>query len=193
MDYLDAMREARDKELSLWTMKYNAEDDTWRYYRNNWLIDCKNAKELDSEIEHLNALRDRAAMKAAYEAAQQVHWSNPLATLDKPRDLKWIDCPASEPATVRYIDKIVVDDPLQCARAEALAWFNRVIQEDKKLADAVVKDAGLYGMGMAKTVCTGDGVALMSIAHPEPCGLFPEKDETQAERIARITREMCGG
>ena len=68
------------------------------------------------------------------------------AALAEPRDLKWVDEPASAPASVRYIDKITV----------------------------------------------GDGAPLMSVSHP-PCAMFPEKEESERDRIARVTREMCGG
>ena len=40
---------------------------------------------------------------------------------------------------------------------------------------------------------TNNAPSNLEIAHPEPCALFSEKEETQAERIARVTREMCGG
>ena len=92
--------------------------------------------------------------------------------------------------------RYVVDDPFEkdaaFDREEAVAWFNAIFQTNEKIADAVVKDAGLYGVGMTKIACAGAGVALMSISHP-PCAMFPEEEETQAERIARVTREMCGG
>ena len=164
MDYLDAMIEAYVKALD----------------------DGVNANKSLYETR-------RIAMKAAYDAAQQVHWGNPLVRLGKPRDLKWTDCPASEPATVRYIDKIV-DDPLEkdaaFDREEAVAWFNAIFQTNEKIADAVVKDAGLYGVGMTKTVCAGDGVALMSISHPDHALCSPRRKKPRRSGLLEL-RERC--
>lgn len=192
MDYLDEMIKAGQDEEALWKMAA-WDGEVHEIRRGPEVIERFTQTELSHiRYDRFYRLRNRAAMKAAYEAAQQVHWGNPLATLDKPRDLKWTDCPASEPATVRY----VVDDPFEkdaaFNREEAVAWFNAIFQTNEKIADAVVKDAGLYGVGMTKIACAGAGIALMSISHP-PCAMFPEEEETQAERIARVTREMCGG
>ena len=75
--------------------------------------------------------RRREAMLAAYNVVQTAHWGNPLVKLSKPRDLKWTDCPASEPATVRYIDKLVVGDGV------ALTSIAHPISPEQKKQDAM--------------------------------------------------------
>ena len=115
--------------------------------------------------------RRREAMLAAYNVVQTAHWGNPLAKLGNPKS--WGDMSEAE---------------------KMAAWeeaFTKRTGSPALAAAEYRKALEVQRGGYREQV--GDGVALMSIAHPEPCAMFPEEEETQAERIARITREMCGG
>jgi len=77
MDYIDAMVEAREKELSLWMFKYGVNRDAWEYYRDGVLMETKTDSEflddhrMQGEIDHFNKLRDRAAMNAVFVVVEK--------------------------------------------------------------------------------------------------------------------------
>lgn len=126
MDYLDAMIEARDKELSLWIFKYNVNLDSWEYYRDGVLIEriaAIDVKSYDLCEKHLSELRDRAVMEAAYKAAHE-HLAKERKSSDNlilaskmlanypnlPRNIKWVktgDNLKMEP--IQHITKISVE------------------------------------------------------------------------------------
>ena len=194
MDYLDAMREARDKELSLWSYKYSVNEDCFVVYREQ---EIKAKVEGERVIDgNFSVLRDRAAMKAAYDAAQQMHYGNPLARLQEVgRGLRG----AGEIGSA-VINEYETWSHNHCGNSVfglapvpemgAPCIKQRVHNEDTRMMHVV--NAADYGLCSETNWAEifSLGVSLTSVAHPTP-----EKTERELliERIAEATKLASGG
>ena len=197
-DYLDEMLEAANTEGKLWRLEGN--HVYYEAFRDGKSVSQSFSREV------LFRLSDRAKMKAAYEAAKshfhmrylraetacvtnraEAVWESLFGVAHMPQSH---ELNADEIAGhTHYIGNYVYNDPASCTptseesrkiiekySAQALGLQNLVSAEDWNK---------IFGFPKAE-----DGVALTSVAHP-PCEMFPE--ESERDRIARITREMCGG
>ena len=181
-DHLDKMIEAAEAEHSRWKMAA-WEGEVWEIKKDGEIV----VRFKQTDLSHLRyqkfyELRERAKMEAAYKAAQDwfcesVNRGNPV-----PDDVLWPRFGvASVPANMVWGDGSAIhhkDGDIQ----------NNDLTNLMPLPYAAMMN---YIGQISKTV--GDGIALMSVSHPEPCGLFPEEEESERDRIARVTREMCGG
>ena len=180
-DYLDQMIEAVRNEDGKWSL-YALGHNCWKVVRDGVPLKTlfEDLGNPQLKYDEFNNMRHRAAMEAAYKAAQawffeSVNRGNPV-----PNDVLWPRFGvASVPANMVWGDGFAIHHKDGDVRNNDLTNMMPLPYAWPTLA-----------CGM-ETV--GDGVALMSVSHPEPCGLFPEKEESERDRIARVTREMCGG
>jgi hypothetical protein len=150
-DYLDAMIEARDKELSRWLYKYSANDNKFLVYRDGFVVDAFAEGEIDRGF---NLRREKAAMQAAYEAARDALWGTKIddpfgRMLYRAVHHKDGDLSNNEPANL-----LVMQDPPGLERLLLDDTLAQVHSEQDEHRENVKK---WFSENFSKRLGTGDG------------------------------------